>query len=95
MGQRRAQVLLGLVVFSAGCASSVRVALVASAMITLSSGETIVVSGSVHEVMAQLSRGRWVEFVNADGVKVAVNPFLAQSVTAIPDDGDFIRPPGR
>ena len=64
----------------------------ASAKITLSSGETIIVSGSVHEVMAKLSRGRWVEFVNADGEQVAVNPFLAQSVIAVSDDGDFIRP---
>ena len=63
-------------------------ALVASAKITLSSGDTITVSGSVHEVMATLSRGRWVEFVNADGEQVAVNPFLAQSVTAVPDNGD-------
>jgi uncharacterized protein YlzI (FlbEa/FlbD family) len=69
-------------------ASSIRVVLVASAKITLSSGDTITVSGSVHEVMAQLSRGRWVEFVNADGEQVAVNPFLAHSVTAVPDGDD-------
>jgi uncharacterized protein YlzI (FlbEa/FlbD family) len=66
----------------------VRVALVASAKIKLSSGDAITVNGSVQEVMAKLSRGRWVEFVNEDGEQVAVNPFLAQSVTAVPDDGD-------
>jgi uncharacterized protein YlzI (FlbEa/FlbD family) len=60
-------------------------------MITLSSGETIIVSGSVHEVMAKLSRGRWVEFMNADGEQVAVNPFLAQSVTAVPDNDEGLR----
>ena len=48
-------------------------------------------SGSVNEVMAKLSRGRWVEFVNADGEQVAVNPFLAQSVTALPDNGEGLR----
>jgi hypothetical protein len=48
----------------------------------------ITVSESVHERMAKLSRGRWVEFVNEDGEQVAVNPFLAQSVTAVPADGD-------
>jgi uncharacterized protein YlzI (FlbEa/FlbD family) len=64
------------------------VALVASAKIKLSSGDAITVNGSVQEVMAKLSRGRWVEFVNEDGEQVAVNPFLAQSVTAVPADGD-------
>jgi len=60
-------------------------------MIMLSSGETIIVSGSVPEVMAKLSRGRWVEFMNADGEQVAVNPFLAQSVTAVPDNDESLR----
>ena len=69
-------------------ASSVRVALVPSAKITLSSGDAITVNGSVHEVRAKLSRGKWIEFVNEDGEQVAINPFLAQSVTAVPNDGD-------